>query len=198
METNESISKSKMPSLESLELSLRSKRQLGKILGVHGPPTTVGKQIADGYVRLVEKAILEYECSRQKLNAFLKEGYADDYFRAQDHFETCINSLHRSILYLDRLRRLGFKTSNGLSFVPRPRELAVISESAQNRVRNFRDACEHLDQDIIEQKLPPVIEIGVHLGWERGKISDFEILYEDLANWLHQIHYFALLLRAYP
>lgn len=94
METNESISKLNMPSLESLELSLRSKRQLGNILAVHGPPTTRGKQIADGYVRLVEKAILEYESSRQNLTTFLKDGFADDYFRAQDHFETCINSLH--------------------------------------------------------------------------------------------------------
>src|SRR5437870_3485166 len=95
----------KMPSLAHLETPLRSKRELGHILGVHGPPTPRGKQIADGYVRLVEKTILEYEEAREKLIAFLKDGTLDHYFRAQDHFESSTQSFHRAILYLDQLRR---------------------------------------------------------------------------------------------
>lgn len=57
-----------MPAV-GLEASLRSKRQLGNLLGVHGPHTPRGKQVADGFVRLVEKAILEYQASRERLLA---------------------------------------------------------------------------------------------------------------------------------
>jgi len=32
------------------------------------------------------------------------------------------------------------------------------------------------------------------MSWEKAKVLDNEIQYEDLAKWLKQIHYFALLL----
>src|SRR5687767_12307543 len=66
-----------MPSLEGLETSLRSKRALGHFLGIHGPPTPRGRQMADGYVRLVEKTMLEYSAARETLLKYLKDGYAD-------------------------------------------------------------------------------------------------------------------------
>ena len=91
-----------MPLLDHLECGLRAKRQLGRLLRIHGPPTKRGLQIADGYVRLVEKATLEYAESRKQLVLFLDEGLVDALFRAQDHFESCINSTHRAINYLDR------------------------------------------------------------------------------------------------
>jgi hypothetical protein len=134
-----------MPSVAHLETSLRAKRELGHILGIHGPPTPRGKQIADGYVRLVEKTTLEYQESREKLIAFFKDGTFDHYCRAQDHFESSIHSLHRAILYLDQLRGLGFRRSDGTPFVPRPRDLEVLREDVKSRVREFRDLAEHLD-----------------------------------------------------
>jgi len=194
MESNESISKLKIPSLGELELSLRSRRQLGRILEVQGPPSARGKQLADWYVRLTEKTIIEYEETRQKLYKFLQDGFADDYYRSQDHFETCINSLHRSIQYLDRLRGLGLRLSDGKPFIPKPRDLQVLSEDTRSRIRNFRDACEHIDKDIVKPDFPVDREVGIHMSWEKAKVLDNEIQYEDLAKWLKQIHYFALLL----
>jgi hypothetical protein len=109
-----------MPSLKLLEGSL-----LGKLFGVHVQPGDRGREIADGYVRLVEKALLEYQESRATLIAFLADGTADHQHRAQDHFESCIQSLHRAILYLERLRRLGYRRADGASFIPRPRARSV-------------------------------------------------------------------------
>jgi hypothetical protein len=114
-----------MPSLQLLEGSLRSKRDLGKLFGVHVQPGDRGREIADGYVRLVEKALLEYQESRATLIAFLADGTAEHQHRAQDHFESCIQSLHRAILYLERLRRLGYRRADGASFIPRPRARSV-------------------------------------------------------------------------
>lgn len=194
MEFNESISKLEMPNLNDLELSLRSKRQLGKLLGVHGLPSHRGKLLADWYVRLTEKAIIEYEEARQKLYKFLQEGFADDYFRSQDHFETCINSLHRAIEYLERIRGLGLKSPDGKPFIPKPRELEILSEKTRSQIRNFRDACEHIDKDIVKPSFPLDQEIGIHLGWDKAIILDHKIQYKDLAKWIKQTHNFALLL----
>lgn len=182
-----------MPTI-ALETSLRSKRQLGLLLGVHGPHTPRGKQIADGFVRLVEKTILEYQSSRERLLAFLKDGITDDYFRAQDHFETGIQSLHRTIAYLDRLRSMGFRQADGTAFIPRPRALEVLRDDIKAKVRELRDFAEHLDQDIVGARIPPEAEIGIHLGWEKASLNGAEITYTDFVRWVGQLHHFAVLL----
>jgi hypothetical protein len=182
-----------MPAI-ALETSLPSKRQLGLLLGVHGPHTPRGKQIADGFVRLVEKTTLEYQLSRERLLAFLERGFVDDYSRAQDHFETSIQSLHRAIAYLDRLRGLGFQQADGTAFVPRPRELEVLRDNIKKKVRNFRDFAEHIDRDIIAGRIPPGDTISIHLSWEKASLNGAEIAYTDFVRWVEQLHHFAVLL----
>lgn len=180
-----------MPALD-VEMSLRGKRELGKLLGVHGIGTPRMRQIADGFVRLVEKTVLEYMASREKLVDFLKDGVYDDSFRAQDHFESCVQSLHRSIAYLDRLRSLGVRQADGQAFVPRPRDLEILRDDAKSKVRKFRDFAEHLDQDVIDGNLPPNAEVSIHLGWETATLNDAQLAYADLARWIGQLHELAL------
>ena len=182
-----------MPAV-GLEASLRSKRQLGNLLGVHGPHTPRGRQVADGFVRLVEKAILEYQASRERLLAFLEKGEADDHFRAQDHFETSLHATHRAITYLDRLRNMGFRQADGSAFIPRPRDLEVLRDDVKTKVRELRDFAEHLDQDIVGGRLPAEAEVGIHLGWEKASLNGAEIVYADFTRWLTQLHHFAGLL----
>ena len=184
----------RMPSLEGLETSLLSKRFLGNVLGVHGPRLPRSKQITDGFVRLIEKTVIEYLHAREKLNAFLREGYADDLFRAQDHFESCVQSLHRAVLYFERLRQFGFRGPDGSPFIPRPRDLEVLRDPVKRQIRRFRDLIEHLDADILAGLLPEHADTAIHLGWESARLSHSEIRYEDLARWIRQLHHYALLL----
>ena len=186
--------KSNMPSLQHLEVSLRSKRDIGKLLGVHAQPSGRERQIADGYVRLVEKAVLEYQESRTKLIAFLANGMADDEHRAQDHFESCIQSLHKAILYLERLRRKGYERADGTPFIPRPKEVEVLRDSIKSQIRKMRDAVEHLDSDILEGKLPETAIVGIHLGWDKASLGNLQLQYIDVAKWIEQLHKFAALL----
>jgi hypothetical protein len=168
---------------------------LGNLISVHGPASKHGKQIADGLVRLIEKTTLEYEAARDKFVLYMCDnGEFDHYCRAQDHFESCIQSLHRSICYLDRLRRLGLRQANGSSFVPKPREIKVLGEEVKGRVRKMRDACEHLDKDIIDGKLGEDADVAIHLGWQGIDLTAITISYAELASWIEQIHHFALLL----
>lgn len=177
-----------MPSLNHLEGSLRGKRDLGKLLGVHAQPSGRGQQIADGYVRLVEKAVLEYQEARTKHITFIAEGLADDFYRAQDHFESCIHSLHRAILYLERLRSLGYRRADGEPFIPRPRDLEVLRTHVRAKVRDMRDAAEHLDNDILDGKLLEDATVGIHLGWDKASLGELQLSFTDVARWIEQLH----------
>ncbi|MDA0659363.1 MAG: hypothetical protein O2931_08895 [Planctomycetota bacterium] len=183
-----------MPTLVNLERSLRSKRDLGKLIGVHRLPSGNGKQIADGFVRHVEKALLEYNDSRDSLLRFLEMGEADDEYRASDHFESCVQSLHKAINYIERLRTMGYGRDDGTPLVPRPRDMTVLLETSKSGVRRFRDAIEHLDNDIIGGRISEKQRIGVHLGWQRASIADSTLEYRDVAKWIEQLHSIAGLL----
>jgi hypothetical protein len=183
-----------MPSLDHLETSLRSKRDIGKLLGVHAQPSGRARQIADGYVRLVEKAILEYNEARNILIAFLSDGTADHLHRAQDHFESCVQALHRALIYFDRLRNFGYKRQDGTPFIPRPREIEVLRKSVRTPVRDMRDALEHLDNDILDGTLPEDLPAEIHLGWDTATLGTHKLRYTDVTRWIEQLHGFAALL----
>lgn len=183
-----------MPSIDHLETSLRGKRELGQLLGVHAQPSGRAGQIADGYVRLVEKAVLEYKEAKNHFIGFLAEGTVDDLHRAQDHFESCIQSLHRALIYFERLRGFGYKRGDGTPFIPRPRELEVLRDTVRTPVRAMRDALEHLDNDILDGTLPEDSPAGPRLGWEVATLGAHKLRYTDVARWIEQLHEFAALL----
>jgi len=183
-----------MPSIDHLETSLRGKRELGQLLGAHAQPSGRARQIADGYVRLVEKTVLEYKEARTHLIRFLAEGIVDDLHRAQDHFESCIQSLHRGLIYFDRLRGFGYKRGDGTPFIPRPRELEVLRDTVRAPVRAMRGALEHLDNDILDGTLSEDSPAGPHLGWEVVTLGAHKLRYVDVARWIEQLHGFAALL----
>lgn len=183
-----------MPSLLNLERSLRSKRDLGKLLGGHKLPSGNGKQFADGFVRHVEKAMLEYEETRNVLLRFLKMGEADDEYRASDRFESCVQSLHKAILYIERLRGMGYGRDDGTPLIPRPRDITVLLDSSKSLVRRFRDAIEHLDEDIVRGSTSEKQRIGVKLGWQCATIADCTLEYLEVTKWIEQLHGIAVLL----
>jgi hypothetical protein len=172
--------------------TLRSKRWLGHFIGVSVPREPKGKRIVDGLVPLSDKAICEYQDCRASMLLFLRQGNPDDLHRAQDHFESCIQALHRGINFLERLRSLGYVQSNGMPLVAKPRDLEVLRDLVRSKIRTFRDFIEHIEEDIIAQAIPLERPVDVHLGWERATINDATIEYKDLVRWCTQLHQMAL------
>ncbi len=186
--------KQHMPCIGHLKYSLRPKRDLGQILGMHKLPSGRGRQIADGFVRLAEKSAIEYVEARAKLFKFLELGNADDEYRAGDHFESCIQSLHRAINYLERLKSLGYKRGDGSPLVPKPQNMTVLHQSNANSIRDFRDAIEHLENDILKGLIPETQRTGVHLGWDKATIGSHNLGYKEVAKWIEQINRVAAIL----
>ncbi len=183
-----------MPSIDHLESSLKPKHDLGKIIGVYKFPDVRGMQITDGFVRLVDKAVIEYRESRSRLIKFLAQGMADDGCRASYHFESCIQSLHKAINYIERLRHLGYSRGDNSPLIPKPRDMTVLQENVKSEIRKFRDAIEHLDNDIIDGRLPENQIIGVHLGWKVATVGKFHLAYKNIVKWLEQLHEIAAIL----
>jgi len=176
-----------MPPLE-VRGTLRSKRELGHRLGVAAPRQPKGRQIVDGLVRLSDKSVCEYQACRENLVEFLRQGNPDRLHRAQDHFESCVQSLHRAINFLDRLRSLGYRTEDGQPLVARPRDFEVLREGVRAQVRVFRDLLEHLEDDIAADRVPPGSPAQLHLGWEQATLEGEVLPYRDVVRWLTAIH----------
>ena len=176
-----------MPEL-TIDSALRAKRRVGKVLKVLGPFDAQGQLVVDGLVRLVDKSVLEYQATRNELFAFFPDGYIDRYHRAQDHFESFIQCLHRAITYTDRLRSLGYKHADGTPAVPRPRDFEVLRDANKSVVRRFRETLEHLDEDILGNKIDATDDVGPRLGTHEASIGGISINYADAATWCIQLH----------
>lgn len=181
-----------MPSLSDLDAALRSKRFLSNLLRINSPPTSRGKQLADGFVHLVQKALIEYEALRHTLAAFLENGLAEDFHRAQDHAENCVNALHRGIEYLDRLRGLGFRRVDGSPYVPRARDLAVLRENRRRAVREMRDLVEHVNADILGDRVDPSGDVTVRPTFDSLRLGTVELTYAQMADNIRLLHSFAV------
>ena len=181
-----------MPTLDHLETSLRGGRLVsglvGSLTGAPFPADARTSQIADGFVRLVERAILDYRDSQVRLFTHLRGDHnLDDWHRAQDHMESCIESLHRSIVYLSRLRS-GLRNQDGSEVIPSNRELEVMRGTSRDRVRDFRGACEHLDEEIIEGRILASADVSLHFSTRGISLAGIFIQYEEIARWLSQLH----------
>jgi len=141
---------------------------------------------------LVEKSLLEYEALRSKLISFLGEGAAEDYHRAQDHAESCVNALHRAIEYLDRLRAKGLRRIDGSAYVPRARELAVLREDRRRAVRELRGLIEHIDNDILDGRIDPNADVTVRPMRDRLLLGGKELKYSEIAENLRLLHAIAV------
>lgn len=168
--------------------TLRSKRELGHFLGVTAPAQPKGRQIVDGLIRLSDKSVCEYQACREALLVFLRQGNPDLLHRAQDHFESCVQSLHRAMNYLERLRALGYRTGDGQPLVARPRDLEVLRDAVRSKVRVFRDLLEHLENDIVADQVPPDSAAQLHLGWERATLECASLSYCDIVRWCTAMH----------
>ena len=191
---NEELKKRLMEGMPELacEGSLRAKRQLKELLNLQGPVHGLGHPLATAFVRLVEKAVLEYQSSRARFVEFGSDGVLDDLYRAQDHFENCVLATHRSLEYVHLLRGLGVRRADGQPFIPRPRELEVLSQDVRDRVRKMRDLTEHLEDALRSGKVPLDAEVELRMTFDRALKLDAEIEYRDMVRWLGQLNVFAV------
>ena len=93
-------------------------------------------------VRLADKALVEYLAASACLDDFAQkknQGAMSPLFRAIDHLENCVNSMHRAFGFAKAIR-----STSGLAI---PRE-KLPRDPEVRKVREMRHAIEHLDNDL--------------------------------------------------
>jgi hypothetical protein len=161
-----------IPSLDELSPLATVNLLLRELVGL-GPfnGDLLGRRHFINLVRVTEKALREYQFGHVACEEFRADGSAgrfSPYFRAIDNFESCIGAIYRSLLYLERLRRLGVSvlpfTASGLS-------------AATASVRAMRDRIEHGDQDIAQGRIHPNADFILALRPGRMCLGDRELSY---------------------
>ena len=172
-----------MPDLSDLN----SKNALNFMLNIYfrgaGPKDKHAQMLVKSFARLLDKALYEYESARNSLLEDIKtpNEVMTPYFRTVDHLETCITTLQRTIEFARKIR----KTSKAPVL---PRKVNVLSDDTGNRIKKIRNAIEHMDKDIIQGKLKENDSIALVAKSDALELSGEEIYYNELANWLRELH----------
>lgn len=136
-------------------------------------------------VRLVDKAIVEYEHARGSYTRFAGKETAElrlaqEVLRAANHVESCFNALHRAVETARVLQRIGAPL--------RIKKAELPSRNDSDRIRDFRNATEHAREWFGDGRLPEGQVIMIR-AWPEGlEFGGDEIPYDEIAGWLRQMH----------
>lgn len=147
-----------------------------------------GRGLFNNLVRLTDKAVVEYDTARVACEEFAatvrNAPRVTDYFRAIDHFENCLNALHRALLHAEAIK----STATAPAF---DRNQWRALASVRRRLTSFRDAIEHTDDRMKshneEQWTGPAFLVLTvdHLAIQ----NDHHIIkYRELGQWIHQVY----------
>ncbi len=175
----------KMPDLSHLEkLSNRLVVQL--LIGEPGITKKVSLYRRN-FIRLIEKALLEYEQARQVIldqiaeanrpaKEMEKTGRYIDLFGFTNHIEDCINAIRRIYKLLERIK--AEKVSPSI-----PREIRRLVESKNDNIAELRNQVEHIDDIILNDELAPnkPMMLAITKNGDGVMISYYEIKFTDLA-----------------
>jgi len=158
------------------------------------------------YVRLVEGAYVHYKNARQHVQAFwnthdsIAIGSSN---LSATYFEDCINSMHRAVLCMKRIRSYP-EVPAGLKNLF-PKKPQFTTDAVANRIRGIRDAIQHMDELVLKETIPentpfmliangpetPVLDsdqLNQTLKViDRLTIGSDEVLFAELVTWLHEM-----------
>jgi len=133
--------------------------------------------------RVVNKLVMEYISARRECRAFVETVEQNrpaltHYFRAIDHVETCVGSLHRTLLHL--------KAINAARGAPQlDRAMRRALDHATTEINDLRDMIEHADKEL--QKTPSMDGVSIlYLEDEHLRLAEISIRFADLAQWIGQ------------
>ena len=143
-----------------------------------GPSDFAAAAYSRNFIRLCDLAIQEYNLARKELIKYVStsNNVMSPLFVATGHLEQCIHAIRRAIRFA--------RHKNG----PRLPRTEVISSSVEYRIRDLRDAIEHTDERVREQKIKQGEFLMLAVNSNSIALEGKEIFYSELAEWLKQLH----------
>jgi hypothetical protein len=157
--------------------------------------------IVTSFVRLVEGSLVHYHLARDHVfnlwNTHTSLALGSHNLSAT-YFEDCINSMHRAVLCMKRIRSYPEVPADLKSLFPA--KPGFTEDAAANRLRNIRDAIQHMDDNVVKGRIPErtpfmLTATGIESPIpdepnqtlkviDRLIIGDKAVLFADLAKWL--------------
>ena len=100
-------------------------------------------------------------------------------FTGIGNFEPCIGLMKRAIVFARRTRR----HKSG----PQIGKHNVLA-SAGEKITNFRNLIEHLDDGILKGNIPTGSPIALLVKSDSIELTGIEIYFTDLAKWIQELH----------
>jgi hypothetical protein len=186
-----------VPDLSGLDYPLKRYLILLVLTGYRGLPRKQRLYIQN-FVRLVDKAIREYQSARSTIIAQLDEAKRPPEEMAQDgrflhildftdYFENCINAVSRLLKQLDRIK----SESEGWRI---PRLVRRSIEAHSGTIVEIRNVAEHMAETIQEDSLREGQPVMFTFGGkgDTAVLAAYEIRFEDLALIIRKLHDIAL------
>lgn len=175
--------------------------------GMIGDPGITQKQgsYRRNFARLVDKAIYEYQIARQAVLDEIEIGLhgtemvekvmlRDDrpisvggrplfILKFIDHFENCINALHRLLKLFERL-------SNDPMLSKLPREKRKALEAFSKSVPKLRHTVEHVENAISNDEIVPgqPVMVAINAAGDRAQIGPHEVEFADVERTLRLLY----------
>ena len=160
---------------------------LNVTLSSGGPSDYVAAAYSINFIRSSDLAIQEYNLARKALVEFIEtpNNVMSPLFLTIGHLEFCINAMRRAIRFS--------RHKHG----PKLPRIDVISSNVSYRIRNIRDAIEHTDERIRDEKIVQGKFLMLAVKSDGIELEGKEILYSELAEWLKQLHELSSIVAAY-
>lgn len=157
-----------------------------------GPGTRTFRALHLGFVRCVDKALEDYQLARTALTTWTERpenSVLSPLMRAIGHMENCLTATQRALRFARPLLEQGV-----LQAAAAP---AALSDDARKRIKAVRDASEHMDERILDGRVP---DGGLNTLWMAEsylELDSVRIGYDELATWLQELQRLAQIVAAY-
>lgn len=176
-----------LPSLADLDLDIARQRIVLGTTGFAQPAHERGRTLADGFVRRTCRMVVKYERARAAALEFKEGQLTRTFLELQDSLEGTVHDLHRSLRYLQKLRNADSRGNDGAPLVPKSNKMRCLNVAAEDRIRQFRDDIEHLDDDVAAKRANPGWLVGVAIDADAMRIGEHRITFSELASWIREL-----------
>ncbi len=187
-----------MPDLSALTTQVMLAYILNITLRGAGVSDYAGGVYLTGFIRMVDKAVFEYEAARVALEQYVvSENRTSLILRSVAHLETCINSIHRALNFVDRMKQ--YQAAPDIE-----RVVHKTLSSHRGSIPRMRNAIEHMDEWIANGEVRVGEPVAIEVNEQGDAISistkglSLECLsFQTLATLLRRLHALAMELADY-
>ncbi len=180
-----------MPDLGHLNDKLLLDILLNIVFGGAGPNDVTARALWINYIRLVDKSVFEYKNARDSLEEYVSTPNKVIYplFRCISHLENCIDSVKRAVFFARKMRRN--------KEIPEINKLPLLSDATNKKLRYFRDAIEHLENDVVENNISEDNPTMLLIRNNSITLAGEKLSYHELSEWIHELYNLAKDLKDY-